>query len=50
MVHHLIRSLEAAGEDAAATLVARLGAKAEVAREVGKARAEQGALFERSEP
>ena len=34
IVHQLIRSLEAGGEDAAATLVAKLGAKAEVAREL----------------
>jgi putative DNA methylase len=34
MVHHLIRSLEAGGEAAAALLVAKLGAKAEVAREL----------------
>jgi putative DNA methylase len=34
MVHHLIRSFEAGGEAAAALLVAKLGAKAEVAREL----------------
>ena len=34
MVHHLIRVLEASGERAAAELAARLGAKAEVAREL----------------
>jgi len=34
MVHHLIRSLEAGGETAAALLVAKLGSKAEVAREL----------------
>jgi putative DNA methylase len=34
MVHHLIRVLEAGGESAAAELVAKLGAKAEVAREL----------------
>jgi len=34
MVHHLIRSLEAGSEVAAALLVAKLGAKAEVAREL----------------
>jgi putative DNA methylase len=34
MVHQLIRSLEAGGEGAAAALVAKLGAKAEVAREL----------------
>ncbi len=34
MVHHLIRALEAGGESAAAELVAKLGAKAEVAREL----------------
>ncbi|HET7201414.1 MAG TPA: hypothetical protein VFI80_11440, partial [Burkholderiales bacterium] len=34
MVHHLIRVLEAGGESAAAGLVAKLGAKAEVAREL----------------
>jgi putative DNA methylase len=34
VVHHLIRSLEAGGEGAAATLVAQLGTKAEVAREL----------------
>ena len=34
MVHQLIRALESGGEGAAATLVAQLGAKAEVAREL----------------
>ncbi|MCP5148713.1 MAG: DUF1156 domain-containing protein [Pseudomonadales bacterium] len=34
MVHHLIRVLEASGEGAAAALVAKLGAKAETAREL----------------
>jgi putative DNA methylase len=34
MVHHLIRALEAGGENAAAELVAKLGTKAEVAREL----------------
>jgi putative DNA methylase len=34
MVHQLIRSLEAGGEAAAALLVAKLGSKAEVAREL----------------
>jgi putative DNA methylase len=34
MVHHLIRALEAGGEDAAASLVAKLGSKAAVAREL----------------
>lgn len=34
MVHHLIRVLEAGGESAAATLVAKLGSKAEIAREL----------------
>ena len=34
MVHHLIRVLEASGESAAAELAVRLGAKAEVAREL----------------
>ena len=34
MVHHLVRVLEAGGESAAADLAARLGAKAEVAREL----------------
>ena len=33
-VHHLIRVLEAGGEGAAAALVAKLGSKAEVAREL----------------
>ena len=33
-VHHLIRVLQAGGEGAAATLVAKLGGKAEVAREL----------------
>jgi putative DNA methylase len=33
-VHHLIRALEAGGEGAAAALVAKLGDKAEVAREL----------------
>jgi putative DNA methylase len=34
MVHHLIRALESAGEGAAAALVAKLGSKAEIAREL----------------
>ena len=34
MVHHLVRVLEAGGESATADLAARLGAKAEVAREL----------------
>jgi putative DNA methylase len=34
MVHHLIRVLEANGEGAAAELVAKLGSKAEIAREL----------------
>jgi putative DNA methylase len=34
MVHHIVRALEAGGESAAAQLVARLGGKAEVAREL----------------
>jgi putative DNA methylase len=34
VVHHLIRVLECAGESAAATLVAKLGSKAEIAREL----------------
>jgi putative DNA methylase len=34
MVHHLIRALEAGGENAAAELVAKIGSKAEVAREL----------------
>jgi putative DNA methylase len=34
MVHHLIRVLEAGGESAAAELAAKLGSKAEVAREL----------------
>jgi putative DNA methylase len=34
MVHHLVRVLEAGGEGAAAELVTKLGAKAEVAREL----------------
>lgn len=34
IVHHLIRALEAGGEAAAATLVAKLGSKAEAAREL----------------
>ena len=34
MVHQLIRTLEASGEAAAGRLVAKLGAKAEVAREL----------------
>ena len=34
IVHHLIRVLEAGGEGAAATLVAKLGSKAETAREL----------------
>jgi putative DNA methylase len=34
MVHHLIHALESGGEGAAAVLVAKLGAKAEIAREL----------------
>jgi putative DNA methylase len=34
MVHQLIRTLEAGGEGAAAALVAKLGTKAEIAREL----------------
>ncbi|MCG3168780.1 MAG: hypothetical protein CALGDGBN_00287 [Pseudomonadales bacterium] len=34
MVHHLVRVLEAGGESAAATLVAKLGSQAETAREL----------------
>jgi putative DNA methylase len=34
MVHQLIRALEAGGESAAASLVAKLGSKAEIAREL----------------
>lgn len=34
VVHQLIRALESGGEDAAATLAAKLGAKAEIAREL----------------
>ncbi|MEK7826120.1 MAG: DUF1156 domain-containing protein, partial [Thermodesulfobacteriota bacterium] len=34
MVHQLIRALEAGGEGAAAALVAKLGVKAEIAREL----------------
>ena len=34
MVHHLIRVLEAGGESAAGTLAAKLGSKAETAREL----------------
>jgi putative DNA methylase len=34
MVHHLVRVLEAEGENGASTLAAKLGAKAEVAREL----------------
>jgi putative DNA methylase len=34
MVHHMIRTLEADGESAAAELVAKLGSKAEIAREL----------------
>ena len=33
-VHHLVRALEAGGEDAAAQLVAKIGSKAEIAREL----------------
>ena len=33
-VHHLVRALEAGGENAAAELVAKLGGKAEIAREL----------------
>jgi putative DNA methylase len=33
-VHHLIRALEAGGESAAAALVAKLGSRAETAREL----------------
>jgi putative DNA methylase len=34
MVHQLIRALEAGGEGAAASLLAKLGGKAEIAREL----------------
>jgi putative DNA methylase len=34
MVHHLIRALEAGGESAAAALVAKLGSRAEIVREL----------------
>jgi putative DNA methylase len=34
IVHHLIRTLESGGESAAATLMARIGARAEIAREL----------------
>jgi putative DNA methylase len=34
MVHHLIRVLESGGENAAATLLAKLGSRAEIAREL----------------
>jgi len=34
IVHHLVRILESSGEPAAATLAAKLGSKAEVAREL----------------
>ncbi len=34
MVHHLIRELEAGGESMAAELAAKLGSKAEIAREL----------------
>jgi putative DNA methylase len=34
MVHELIRALEAGGESAAASLVAKLGSRAEIAREL----------------
>jgi len=34
MVHHLVRVLEAGGEQAAAALLARLGGRADVAREL----------------
>jgi putative DNA methylase len=34
MVHHLVRALESGGEPGAATLAARLGSKAETAREL----------------
>jgi putative DNA methylase len=34
MVHHLVRALSSGGEAAAAALVAKLGAKAEIAREL----------------
>ena len=34
IVHHLIRALEASGEDAAAELLAKLGSKGEIAREL----------------
>ena len=33
-MHHLIRVLESGGEGAAAEIVAKLGAKAEIAREI----------------
>jgi putative DNA methylase len=35
MVQHLVRALESGGESAAATIVAKLGSKAELARELG---------------
>ena len=59
VVHHLIRALEAGGETAAAELVAKLGSKAEVARELAyrlyticerKKRAARGALLQRPRP
>ena len=34
MVHHLVRALESGGEEAASTLVAKLGSKADTAREL----------------
>jgi putative DNA methylase len=34
MVHHLVRALEAGGESAAASLVMKLGSKADIAREL----------------
>jgi len=46
IVHHLIRALASGGEAAAAELAAKLGAKAELAREGGPRGSTQAGLFE----
>ena len=59
IVHHLIRVLASGGESAAAELVAKLGAKAEIARELAyrlytlcerKKRASRGTRLQRPGP
>ena len=49
VVHHVIRVLGSGGEGAAAGLVAKLGAKAEIARELAYRLYTQGGLFETEE-